>query len=171
MNTKKWGIAFIVLIVSIVVVVTSIIFIVRACNKKPEEEIPWYEDYENIELVLEEERLEGKQVIIKRRIDYSEKIELTFTINKSNEDDKEYMPKMKLLYKGEEKPVVFRIQRRYIPFDGKEYNYNESIGILGITRLGYHYVDIEGYLNQKDRDDLSNVIYSEEFYLKVVWEE
>lgn len=170
MSKKKLFIIIPVMVVVLLIITTCLLLVFYDGPKEVPKELQWYEDYENMELVLEEERLEGKRVSLPYRYDFSKKIELTVVINKDNMDDKEYMPKVKLLYKGEEKEVFFRLEKAYIPFNGTELEYDKAIPIHRITNLGYHSVIIYAYLTQEDREHLNRELHYEHIYIDVIWE-
>lgn len=138
------------------------IFMIAGCenhNKKP-----WWEDRENLEFVLEDERSDEKS--FSHKLPYSEKITFHYTFDSANTE--EYIPKVKILHNGVEKMFYTYVYKRewfYLKPDGFDYDDPHRSAIIkdpGAYRVSLHF-----YQNKVDADKLQNLLDTEVIYIIV----
>lgn len=137
-------------------------FMIAGCenhNKKP-----WWDDDDNLEFVLEDERSVEKSFTYRKP--YREKIEFNYVFDKT--DTEEYIPKMKMLYKGVEKMFYTYVYKRewfYLKSDGFDYDDPHMSAI--IKDPGGYRVSLEFYQNKTGADKFQNLIGVEVIYITI----
>lgn len=136
------------------------IFMIAGCenhNKKP-----WWDDDDDLEFVLEDERSVEKSFTYRKP--YRERIEFNYVFNKT--DTEEYIPKVKMLYKGVEKMFYTYVYKRewfYLKPDGFDYDDPQTAAI--INEPGAYRVSLEFYQNKTGADKFQNLIGVEVIYI------
>lgn len=83
-------------IIMLVILICGATLLFSSCDEK--EEIPWWKDVENLEYVIEDAKSVEKQYSY--REPHFKRIEFNYLYDESYKS--EYIPKLKILYKGEE---------------------------------------------------------------------
>lgn len=149
-------------IIMLVILISGAMLLFSSCDE--EEEIPWWEDVENLEYVIEDAKSVEKQYSYRRP--HSERIEFNYLYDESYKS--EYIPKLKILYKGEEKEIYNYIYLRegfYKYADGVDYDNPFIMNVLKMP--GNFRVSIYIYLNLDDLFKNKNEIWWQSIYINV----
>lgn len=149
-------------IIMLVILICGAMLLFSSCDEK--EEIPWWEDVENLEYVIEDAKSIEKQYSYRRP--HSARIEFNYLYDESYKS--EYIPKLKILYKGEKKEVYNYIYNRegFCRYaDGVDYD-NPIIENV-IKAPGNYRVSIYVYLSLDDLFKNKNAIMWQSIYINV----
>ena len=154
--------------ICVIVILCSMAMALIGCEK--EEEIPWWKDYDNIVLILEDERtVEKVQYSSIKNID-----KLNFTYYIDSQTTKEYIPNMRLTYKGEDQDVIIHYYKKYYyeyDYIKQEYIMDKPLPLGKVGEPGRYLVIVEFYRDPKDLEHYDNCIYQEYIYIDVIWQE
>ena len=157
---------FLTMICVIVILCTMAIALI-GCEK--EEEIPWWKDEDNVELILEDSRTVEKVQVSK----YTQgKVHFTYYID--SQTTKEYIPNMRLTYKGEDQDVIIHYYKKYYyeyDYIKQEYIMDKPLPLGKVGEPGRYLVIVEFYRDPKDLEHYDNCIYQEYIYIDVIWQE
>ncbi len=142
-----------ILIILILIILCMGVF--SSCVNNPETPKPWYRDYENVEIIIEDERSVAKSMTYNR--DYSDsedhraKNTMTYIYDKENVGEG-YLPNVSIFYKGEKQDVyiaIFGIDAFARYRDGVNYN-KENNNYGNITYIGSYRVEYRVYPTKED---------------------
>ena len=157
---------FLTMICVIVILCTMAIALI-GCEK--EEEIPWWKDEDNVELILEDSRTVEKVQVSK----YTQgKVHFTYYID--SQTTKEYIPNMRLTYKGEDQDVIIHYYKKYYyeyDYIKQEYIMDKPLPLGKVGEPGRYLVIVEFYRDPKDLEHYDNCIYQEYIYIDDIWQE
>lgn len=153
--------------ICVIVILCSMAMALIGCEK--EEEIPWWKDEDNVELILEDSRTVEKVQVSK----YTQgKVHFTYYID--SQTTKEYIPNMRLTYKGEDQDVIIHYYKKYYyeyDYIKQEYIMDKPLPLGKIKEPGRFQVIVEFYRDPKDLEHYDNCIYQEYIYIDVIWQE
>ena len=151
----------------VIVILCSMAMALIGCEK--EEEIPWWKDEDNVELILEDSRTVEKVQVSK----YTQgKVHFTYYID--SQTTKEYIPNMRLTYKGEDQDVIIHYYKKYYyeyDYIKQEYIMDKPLPLGKVGEPGRYLVIVEFYRDPKDLEHYDNCIYQEYIYIDVIWQE
>ena len=151
----------------IIVILCSMAMALIGCEK--EEEIPWWKDEDNVELILEDLRTVEKVQVSK----YTQgKVHFTYYID--SQTTKEYIPNMRLTYKGEDQDVIIHYYKKYYyeyDYLKQEYIMDKPLPLGKIKEPGRYQVIVEFYQDPKDLEHYENRVYKEYINIDVIWKE
>ena len=151
----------------IIVILCSMAMALIGCEK--EEEIPWWKDEDNVELILEDSRTVEKVQVSK----YTQgKVHFTYYID--SQTTKEYIPNMRLTYKGEDQDVIIHYYKKYYyeyDYLKQEYIMDKPLPLGKIKEPGRYQVIVEFYQDPKDLEHYENRVYKEYINIDVIWKE
>ena len=152
----------------VIIILCSMAMALIGCEK--EEEIPWWKDKSNIEVIFEDERtVEKVQYSSIKNID-----KLNFTYYIDSQTTKEYIPNMRLTYKGEDQDVIIHYYKKYYyeyDYIKQEYIMDKPLPLGKVGEPGRYLVIVEFYRDPKDLEHYDNCIYQEYIYIDVNWQE
>ena len=162
-NYRKFMVAL-----CVIIILCSMAMALIGCEK--EEEIPWWKDKSNIEVIFEDERtVEKVQYSSIKNID-----KLNFTYYIDSQTTKEYIPNMRLTYKGEDQDVIIHYYKKYYyeyDYIKQEYIMDKPLPLGKVGEPGRYLVIVEFYRDPKDLEHYDNCIYQEYIYIDVNWQE
>ena len=153
--------------ICVIIILCSMAMALIGCEK--EEEIPWWKDEDNVELILEDSRTVEKVQVSK----YTQgKVHFTYYID--SQTTKEYIPNMRLTYKGEDQDVITHYYKKYYyeyDYIKQEYIMDKPLPLGKIKEPGRFQVIVEFYRDPKDLEHYDNCIYEEYINIDVIWKE
>lgn len=153
--------------ICVIVILCSMAMALIGCEK--EEEIPWWKDEDNVELILEDSRTVEKVQVSK----YTQgKVHFTYYID--SQTTKEYIPNMRLTYKGEDQDVIIHYYKKYYyeyDYLKQEYIMDKPQPLGKIKEPGRFQVIVEFYQDPKDLEHYDNCVYEEYINIDVIWKE
>lgn len=148
----------------IIVLSSGMILALGGCEK----EEPWWKDWENIQIVFEDERMEEQTFTC--GVPHEERIMFHYTYH--SEDTEEYIPRVRVLYRGVEQEFYLKIlgrERFDLYPDG--YDFDHPYPSVIINDIGGYRVHLQCWLNEEDGSSLNNFIAGTYIYIIVSAEE